>query len=388
VRGLPRTVGQLLYTGTLDGRRGIILADLATGAQRLLTGGHYGSLAWSPDGARFAALGLATSEVPTQQVAIFGADGRAQARYPIPLSQNPSGRLLWSPDGRTLLYAYSDPVTGRPISWLVDEAGQRTVEPFVGAWPWHWTPAGRLAFVVQEGGSGAQAITAVWTVDARGDDSRREVAGAFLPLAWSADGATIVAGGGLQPFPDPSSRQSFLPTELVVIDRATGSRQTLPFLSAAEIGAVWITRLVSTPDASLFALVLREARGGTPTAGTMNTLVTLERGGRRRARATPWSDLYSPRILDWSPDGRHLVYDASGPGGREIRVAAPFGDTAAAYPARVPAALLLRAAWSPDGRWLAFTDSGGITLVPGDPTQERAYILTADGDAPAWRPGR
>ena len=83
-----------------------------------------------------------------------------------------------------------------------------------------------------------------------------------------------------------------------------------------------------------------------------------------------------------------LAYDAPGPGGPELRVFAPFGASTAAYPLLAPAPRpYTLAAWSPDGRWLAYTDRGGLTLASGDAAAPRAAPLAADGDFPAWRQG-
>ncbi len=71
-----------------------------------------------------------------------------------------------------------------------------------------------------------------------------------------------------------------------------------------------------------------------------------------------------------------------------MRVFAQFAATTVACPLIVPAARPYpHAAWSPDGRWLAYTDRGGLALALGDAAAPRADPLAADGDFPAWRPG-
>lgn len=383
---LPRGGGQLLYAGSLGGERGLILADLAADTRKLLVPGRYESPVWSPDGSRFAAFGVATPEVPTQQLAVFTAEGRALARYPIPLAQGLSGLLSWSPDGRTLLYQYSDSSIGRLVAWLIDDAGQRTPDLGAEATPWRWTPNGRLAYSVSEGGSGAQAIRAVWTVDVAGVNPRREVAGPFIPIDWSADAATLFAIGGLRAYSVGGGQQGFWTTTLLAIDIASGMRRTVLDFGASgsddRLGAAAIV-----PGGGPIAIIRLRAADTTPTPKMASDLLIVDEGGRGIAQASPWPVTDSPQWFAWSPDGRHLSFDAPGPGGREIRIFAPFAVHGVAYPARVTEPRLrLLAAWSPDGRWLAYTDMGGIMLVPGNTTEERTYQVAADGHFPAWRP--
>lgn len=367
---------------------GLALADFATGAQQLLVSGRYESPAWSPEGARFAALGVATPQTQTQQLAIFAADGRALARYPIPLTQRLSGLLAWSPDSRALLYRFTDSLTGRPLAWIVDETGQRSLDLGPGATPWGWTPDSRFAYFVREGGNGAsnpESIVAVWTMTAAGGDPRREAAGPFLPLEWSTSGTDLYVSSGLRAYPAATGQSIFLPTTLVAIDVASGVRRTLVDLGMPG-GAMWLGGVAIAPDGGPIAVVRRKTIGGTWTPNDPSDLWIVDEGGRGIAQTSPWSELSGPNWLVWSPDGRHLSYDAPGPDGHEVRILAPFADKEVAYPATIMAERVPGLAWSPDGRWIAYTDRNTLRLALGETTQERSYQITADGNFPAWQP--
>lgn len=384
-----RGSGQLLYAGVLGGVSGIILADLATAKRTLLTAGNYRYLTWTPDGTHFAAIGAPTADVPIQQIAIFAADGRAQARFAWPISPQISSELLWSPNSRALLYQVVDPVAGGPDTWLVDENGQRPLTLDPHATIWRWTPGGRLAYVTlssRDAAPSEQSPATLWTIDPLGGDPREEASGAFYPVALSPDGATVYAVSGFRT-PAATSPHIGSVTTLLALDLARGTRRILLDLNAVAAGETsWIEDVAVAAGTGLVAI----CRDTIPVAAQQNTIgvvkdvLIMDAEGQEVGRDQPWRDEFSPSRLDWSPHGLHLAYQAPGPGGAELRLLYRGLDRYS-YAVRADPSTGLLVAWSADDRWLAYVDAvAGLTIAEAG--NERTYPFAADGNYPAWRP--
>jgi len=384
-----RGTGQLLYTGALGGVGGIILADLATEKRTLLTAGNYRYLTWAPDGTRFAAIGAPTADLPIQQLAIFAADGRALARFSLPIAPAISPPLLWSPDSRALIYQVVDPVAGGRDAWLVDEDGQRPLTLDLEAMVWRWTPGGRLAYVTlsaRNAPPSEQSPAIFWTINPRGGRPQQEASGAFYPVGLSPDGATVYAVAGFRP-PSAAGSQMGTVTTLIAFYPAGGPSRTLLDLNAVGPGeTAWITDVAVAPGTGLLAV----CRATIPvaaqqnTSGVVNDLLVLDAAGREVGRDQLWRDDFSPSLLDWSPHGLHLAYRAPGPGGAELRLLYRGLDRYS-YPVRAGSRAAPRVAWSADDRWLAYVDAAaGLTIAEAG--TERAYPFATDGNSPAWRP--
>lgn len=389
-----RASGQLLYAGTLDGRRGIILADLAANARKLLVPGRYEVLTWSPDGARFAALGVPTPEAPVHQVAIFAADGRPLARYPIAIDLALPRALQWSPSGRQLLYRVSDGSGTATSAWLVDDSGQRQLVLDANTFAWGWLPSGRLGLYsltsLTAPPTNATPLT-FWSSDPGGGDRREEVTGAFYPVGLSPDGTVFYGLGGLAGTTQPGAARAGMLT-IVACDLIRNTRRTLVDASVAPAGeAGWIGGVSVAPQSGLLAVV----RARIPVAAQQNTVGAtsaveiLDAVGQLLASDLPWQDAIGNVSLSWSPNGLRLGYHAQGVGGggSELRVVDLPGGSRATF--RVRAAdprLGLLAAWSADDHWLAYVDVAQTGLLLADPVTGRTYPLAADGNFPAWRP--
>jgi dipeptidyl aminopeptidase/acylaminoacyl peptidase len=88
----------------------------------------------------------------------------------------------------------------------------------------------------------------------------------------------------------------------------------------------------------------------------------------------------------WAPDGGTLLFTVTNAGqGTALwalslreKKAAPFGGIK--YPPSI--GVLVRAAFSPDGRWVAYGDAGGVYVQPFPATGAKYQI--AGGNSPAW----
>lgn len=388
----PRGVGQLLYTGSLGGTAGIILADLADGGRKLLVAGNYQYPTWAPDGARRARRSAPTADLPIQQVAVFAADGRALARFSLPISPQISPRLLWSPSSRHLVYQVSDPVAGGLNAWIIDEAGQRPLALPPGAFIWHWLPDGRITYTVpllRDTPPSADAQTAIWTIDPQGGAARREMVGAFYPFGLSPDGATIYAVGGFRTTL-AAGQQAVGVTTIVALDLSGGMIRTVLDLTAVSAGeSAWIENAAVAPSTGLLAVCRATIPIGAQqnAVGAVNDLLILDAAGREVARDLPWQNNSGLRWINWSPHGLHVAYHAQvADGGSELR-ALHGGIERAVYPVRAadPRTGLL-AAWSSDDRWLAYVDAAPTGLVIAEAGKPPALPFAADGNFPAWRP--
>jgi Tol biopolymer transport system component len=388
----PRGIGQLLYTGTLDSTRGIILAS--GDARRLLAAGSYERITWAPDSARFAAIAASTPAVPNQQIVLFAADGRTLARFVVPLSSVIISDLLWSPDARHLLCGTVVPMSNLTTTLVAGEDGLRELSIGERAMAWRWTPGGRLAYLTSFDGASLPSPAsplAVWTVNATGEGARKEVEGAFWPLDWSADGGTLYALGGFRPGGVPPSTRGNRATTLLALDPLRGSQQVLVDVTAGAPGGVprWIEAAAFAPASGLLALWRGEVPTlGTPTdgAGAMLEPIVVDAAGRELAQDVLWQG-YGPGWFAWSRDGRRLAYTRPGAGGLELRVLDIDTDFRVAYPVAAAAARSpVSAAWSQDSRWLAYAD--GTDLVIAAAGEQRVYLFAHGGASPAWRPVR
>jgi Tol biopolymer transport system component len=85
----------------------------------------------------------------------------------------------------------------------------------------------------------------------------------------------------------------------------------------------------------------------------------------------------------WSPDGERIAYfDGplfTGPGASLVRRSLVVADADGSDPRMVAGpSYAQQARWSPDGRWLAFTEYG----TAGDYLSRRVVVVASDGGAP------
>jgi hypothetical protein len=194
-------------------------------------------------------------------------------------------------------------------------------------------------------------------------------------LAWiEPDGTSRLASSDYRDYayfeiaPDGRQIAATIEGSIWLID---GERGTSTLLDGDGFGVAW------SPDGSTVAFGRNEMilarRPAEPEA--LDTLLA----GSPQSWATP---------TDWSRDGRYLLYDFNR-SGQSTDIFYLDLETGRSMPFLDPDADVERAAFSPDGRWVAYhsdetdTDEVYVRRFPGG--ENRLRISTAGGEDPAWR---
>ena len=355
-----RAAGRGIWLHARTGKSARALTDSAT-----ILGGDVGVPAWSPSGARIAYThdgGIMMLDVAT---------GRRE-RLQIPdLGNGSFDEPVWSPDGSHMLVtgpwsggsarALLDGPFGAPV-WEIDittrKARKLTAEGVTARAP-SYAPDGRsIAYFVGDSTRTYRLMVrfleeAPVMVSAQpGIEPRR--------VRWSRDGASLifVANGGLRR-----------------IAAAGGASVELPFVAELRVPRTRYTRIAPPmPDAGA-SVAARGFKGvafapdgksiGVLALGKL-WLVDLE--GRTRSLATT---LTSAKGLTWSPDGTRVAWSGGALSMQDMWVTDV--RTGTSRQVSHSAGSDARAAWSPDGRWIAYMhNDNSVHVVDANATSDSA----------------
>ncbi len=327
----------------------------------------YGHPQFLPDGRHF--LYFISSDDPTVEGIYAGSLDDPTVRVRIVAAERKASYVT-SRDGRT---GY--------LLWLRDE--MLVAQPFD---PGTLTLSGTPLPIVDDIAAGGPATRAAFWTSQSGVLAYRTEATARASLVWmsrsgqllgeaapealrgsfklSRDGSRVAMG-----IADDSGN-----ADIWTLDLARQVTTRVTFDPAGEVIPVWShddSRIAYVSDRSGIRQIYRTAFGG---GGTEEQLTT----------EPSWKS-----ILDWSPDGRHLLYlRASGTTGSDIWVSPLEGERTPAVVVQTPFSEN-GARFSPDGKWIAYASNATgrleVYVRPFPPASESPWqVSNQGGSRPKW----
>ncbi len=431
----------LAFTSTRTGNGDIYVLTLGTGALRRVTFDDGADLldAWSPDGAwlYFTSSGRDVNGSPDVLRV------RASGGTPTEVAADRYTAEYWaapSPDGSSLAITARGIVLGQwwrnghshideSEIWVVENvapgsSGAPTYRGLTGrgaksAWPM-WSADGRTLYYMATS-NGQENL---WGRPAAGGDARpltRFTDGRVLWPSIARDGRTIVFERGFALWTVGVNGGE--PRRVPVTLRGSSGGAAIEYRSVTN----GFENLAVAPDGrklavvnrgELFAAATRDAGDATPLAvgPALEAQPAWAPDSRRVVYVSDREGSYDLYLLDvstqgvrrltsdaadeviprWSPDGGRIAYVR---GGRELRVIGADGrgdrTVARGILPRPPFMNARAMAWSPDGRWLAYSTAAGnksftnVFIVPSDGSAEArqvSWLPNAFGGQLDWSP--
>jgi tricorn protease len=412
----------IAFTGQYEGNRDVYVMPVGGGEPRRLTW-HPASdsvIEWTPDGKSVIFRSWRDDPNFTSHLYTVPLDGGDVEQLPIGWAY----RIDMDPDSG--LWAFNrlsrEGATWKryrggtaPDLWVGDPVKEdyRAVTDFDGNDDhpmWH---GGRLYFLSDMGGTGD-----IWSILPDGSDRKRHTDGGDWDARWPGMGPSgrivYMSAGGLRLYDPDRDRDGALDIELPSERNLARHRYADPgrYLSAFDI----------TPDGKRLAVVTRGEIFSVPVeegvtlpvtkgSGARETYVSFGPEGERilyvtdasREEALETADAWGRgdvktvrEVKDagyhfpptWSPDGERIAYADEDFG----LFVVPAKGGKSKLVDRSERWLIRQYAWSPDGRWLAYTkilpnDFGSIFLY--DTQTEKTHQVTGtytDDGSPAWDP--
>ena len=375
--GIPSPVGdRVVFADYAADSRSLSVYDIATGVARVVTSKPAGRsrVTWSPDGSRVVYVdrwaeshGVWTLDPATGQESRIVDPGDARIDYPRLLPDGTVTALQY--EGADTAWVAHAPGSGREASVLVDRAGGWTAPVR--------SPDGRaVAYFRAADGRAALAVTEIATGETR-------TLAAGLRLGWDRRVEWSPTGGALY-FAGAGVDDSLFVGWRVPLDGAPAERLVHGGRDVLAVTPLADGRIALSVYHTRTAVGLVPVTGGEPTdvttAGSTSAfLPSWHPGGRALGFITfSWRRVRMPIDFDLG------VLDLDGEGAPAGTVRALLSEEGEDY----------GAAWSPDGRWLAFhghlQDSDDIWLVrvggSERPTRLTRFGPGADTGEPDWSP--
>jgi dipeptidyl aminopeptidase/acylaminoacyl peptidase len=297
----------------------IWLAEVKTGQLRQLTSNlkkSSTSPAWAPDSSKLA---FATDRDEKRQIYLI--DPRGGEAQKLTAAEEGVGGFQWSPDGKSIAYAASDPKTD------ADKEREKTLGEFD---------------VIGEG----YRMTHLWVFDLATRKARRLTSGAFTvgSFDWSPDGTQIAFDHRVN-----SANTSGHTADISVVTVADARIRKLVDQEGPDSSPRW------SPDGTkiAFGSAMRK-----PFSFLNSAIAVVPAGGGTVEAITTAFD-ESPALVDWNRGG--LFFAASQRTWSYLYSIDPATKAIRRY---IPSEQWIGSGFSltPDGRWVAFSAADGSTL--------------------------
>ncbi len=341
----------LVYVAESEGRRQLYLRRLDAFDAKVLEG---------TDGALYPFFS------PDARSVAFFAGGKLKrlsldGGAPVPICDTPAGTAgsargrggTWSPDG-TIIFDPGESGLMRVSAEGGSPELVKSQDPSMDArnvsWPW-FLPNGRALLASVDGipAAGQQSIvvlsldTGQWQVLGRGEEPR------YLRSGHVVFHADHVQEGELQSVPFDATRLTVMGTSVSVLDG---------IFRGADSGGLYYA--VSHNGALVFA-----------PGGLAHTLVRVDRNGRRTPLSSDRRGFRFPKV---SPDGRQIAVTID-PRPSEVWVYDIVRQTRILISTEGHS---LAAAWTPDGRRVAYSTGGDVNWRPADASGPAELLLGSE----------
>jgi Tol biopolymer transport system component len=359
------------------------------GTPRKMLAGISGAPAFSPGGDRVAFVRHTPSEDSVLTASLDGSGEQVLASYKAPEEIDPY-RVAWSPDGKTLAFAHSDPL---PVVATIDAKGG-SPQTIVGWWSrvldLTWLPGGRHLLIAGWGGGNTSQL---YEVSLEGGETRRQITydvSDYWSIRASADSKTLLS---LQ-------HQTVVTVQVVI----PGKESEAQSWSAGNQSWDGYVGLAWTPDGKIVYYSQPNARPSiwemsangsnphlinngikgsfmptvSPRGGFMafyryqddgENVWRMDMDGTNLKQLTQGKQDFDHAI---TPDGNWVVFTRT-QGGKDVLMKVPSGGG--------PTAPLMEnahsATISPDGRWIA------CAFSPGQNQPDNLVVVPFEGGRPA-----
>jgi Tol biopolymer transport system component len=378
--------GRFLTYVDWGGFTNVMLRDLVAGTSRPLTNntkpGEFGFGQWSAisrDGSKLAYEWNGRDRIDELRVAGLGASGTSSPRT---IKRFHEGEFIrpfdWSPDGKSLAVLVERTDRSSQIGTLSVQDGTLRLLKSInwrGVGKMVFSPDGRfVAYDMAPGDSRDRTHIYVMAIDASRESAVVEDASKNSVMGWSADGHVVFA----------SDRTGT--TGLWTVRVEDGRAKEPPVLVKEHIGSTWSLGL--TPSGTLYVFQHASA------AYVKIAPVDLDSGKLIDGGAGEFQRFIESRGRpQWSPDGKHLLYESCGAtGGGPCALFDRSSETGAVR--QIPHALgyMQFPRFSPDGSAIVTTGTDlkgrrGAYLI--DVTTGKTSLIDvpdATGANPEWSP--